>query len=250
MDLGNRSLDVNLLLVICASTATVVLTSVVTIFGGVPEDTNNVQLAMAQGEPDINNNHNNNETTFLYIQSAQAGSLLPQSNDIASKNYTLTLKNISSTTIAFSDRPQRLLFQIDTGSFVDNWTAGEDSFAFDPPNAAMVLLSPEGNKEDVIVAELLNPMYDRENKTLQFDIISLSTEEEEKDRTIDFSEIGSKGNLSTIAEVPDSFGIVNLFIDANKDNPKHTGNHLGKDKPTQDHLSTTLNGQDRFDPRD
>jgi hypothetical protein len=115
-----------------------------------------------------NNDNNNNLTRFLFVQDTQSGSVVPiggANNDTTLSNYTLTLNNVS-TTIAFSDRPQRLLFQIDTESFVNNWTTGQDSFESDLPNAAIVL--NEGNqkekKDDIIVAELLNPVYDKEKR--------------------------------------------------------------------------------------
>jgi hypothetical protein len=131
-------------------------------------------LAKEEEQTSINNtltntnNDNNNLTRFLFVQDTQSGSVVPiggANNDTTLSNYTLTLNNVS-TTIAFSDRPQRLLFQIDTESFVNNWTTGQDSFESDLPNAAIVL--NEGNqkekKDDIIVAELLNPVYDKEKR--------------------------------------------------------------------------------------
>lgn len=43
------------------------------------------------------------------------------------------------TVIAFSDRPERLIRTTSVETFVDRiWEAGKDSFASDPPNAALV----------------------------------------------------------------------------------------------------------------
>ena len=42
-------------------------------------------------------------------------------------------------TIAFSDRPERLVKQFDTQSFVDSWNKNvSDSFTLDPPNAVII----------------------------------------------------------------------------------------------------------------
>ena len=169
----------------------------------------------------INDNSNTNQTRFLFVQDADSGSLVPagNSNDTVS-NYRLTMNNVSSTTIAFSDRPQRLVFQLSTESFVNNWTAGQDSFRSDPPNAAIVLTEGGQKGEGIIVGELLNPIYDKENKTLQYDIMNLdsrvgATGEKARSQNVIFSAIGNKSSdLITNSNIPNNFGEVTLFIDA------------------------------------
>ena len=69
---------------------------------------------------------------FLFIQQASSSSINTSDNE-------LSLNNISDNTIAFSDRPERLVKQFDTQSFVDSWNKNvSDSFALDPPNAVII----------------------------------------------------------------------------------------------------------------
>jgi hypothetical protein len=64
----------------------------------------------------------------------------------------VVMRNVSPSTIFFSDRPQRIAGHIGTDEFVAIWTEGEDSFANDPPNAVLAFI--EGGKKapnDVVV---------------------------------------------------------------------------------------------------
>ena len=78
---------------------------------------------------------NGNTTEFLSIQRAQSGSL----SEINATAYTLELKNISDSTLLFSDRPERIEETISTTDFVGNWTAGPNSFESDEPNDALMV---------------------------------------------------------------------------------------------------------------
>lgn len=55
----------------------------------------------------------------------------------------------------FSDRPQRIVGHEPTEDFVAQWAVGEDSFAADPPNAALSILT--GTEPQEIILELMNP---------------------------------------------------------------------------------------------
>jgi hypothetical protein len=103
---------------------------------------------------------------FLAIQTAQSGTL----SQINATAYTLELRNVSDKTILFSDRPVRLVTSQSTSDFVGNWSQGEDSFAADPPNAALVL-DDEEQRQELAVIELYNPEYDSGANTLKYDII-------------------------------------------------------------------------------
>lgn len=52
-------------------------------------------------------------------------------------------------------------------------TTGPNSFQSDPPNAALVV--DELSEQDVTVIELYRPLYDEDNKTLQFDAIPIGS---------------------------------------------------------------------------
>jgi hypothetical protein len=68
----------------------------------------------------------------------------------------------------FSDRPNRIVVTQTIQDFVGNWTSGEDSFQVDPPNAALVVFT-EDREDDVFEIELLNPLFDENEKTIRYD---------------------------------------------------------------------------------
>ncbi len=79
---------------------------------------------------------------------------------------TLSLDDIGPATLYFADRPNRLVGLLSNQKFVDLWTEGQDSFAADPPNAALALLG-ETNKPPVVV-ELLGVAL--EGETLNYKV--------------------------------------------------------------------------------
>jgi hypothetical protein len=50
----------------------------------------------------------------------------------------------------------------------DVGTTGPNSFQSNPPNAALVL--DELTVQDITIVELFSPLYDEDNKTLQYDV--------------------------------------------------------------------------------
>jgi len=79
----------------------------------------------------------------MFVQTARA---------ITSDGTTLTLKEVTPSTLYFSDRPKRIVGHMTTGDFVDLWAEGENSFEEDPPNAVLAFLEPgAGAPEDVVV---------------------------------------------------------------------------------------------------
>jgi hypothetical protein len=83
---------------------------------------------------------------YLFVQNSGGVSL----ND-----GVLTMKNVATDTIYFSDRPERIAGRFTTQKFVDNWGVGEDSFADVPPNAVLSIFD-EPEPLDIVV-ELRNP---------------------------------------------------------------------------------------------
>jgi hypothetical protein len=103
------------------------------------------------------------EPKFLALQHAQSGAI----SEINATTYTLELE-VSDKTILFSDRPDRIVTSISTNDFVGNWSAGEDSFSEDAPNAFLVVDDTE--EQDTVIIELFNPVYDAKNNTLKYDV--------------------------------------------------------------------------------
>jgi hypothetical protein len=80
---------------------------------------------------------------------------------------------------------------------MNHWSSLEDSFAMDPPNAALAVDSDTGLETTII--ELFNPIYNEGNRTLKYDFISLN---------------------ATSIKLPNEFGQSTMIID---DVPPNTG---------------------------
>jgi len=86
------------------------------------------------------------EIEALYVQNA-AGTTFD--------GERLMLSGVGSTTLMFSDRPDRVAAHVPTTEFVAGWADGDDSFAADPPNA--VLSSFDGDEVNDVVVVLSEP---------------------------------------------------------------------------------------------
>ena len=115
-----------------------------------------------------NGNGNVTGATFLFIQGAQSGSV----SEVNATTSTLELNNVSDKTIFFSDRPDRIVGSANTTDFIGNWSIGENNFALDPPNAALIL--DDEVQRHLAVIELFNPEYNQEANTLKFDITAVN----------------------------------------------------------------------------
>ncbi len=82
----------------------------------------------------------------------------------------LVLKGISPNSIMFADRPVRAAGHALTAHLLEEWSAG-DSFAKDPPNATVSVLSKTGDGVQDVVVTLKSPQL--EGDTLTFDVAVL-----------------------------------------------------------------------------
>jgi hypothetical protein len=97
--------------------------------------------------------------SFLFVQSAQK---------IDYKDGVMTLHDVPSQTIFFTDRPNRVVGNLPTERFVARWAEDKSpgGFAVNPPNAAVTLFQPEGAKTAIV--ELTNPRLD--GNKLSYDV--------------------------------------------------------------------------------
>ena len=105
------------------------------------------------------------QADFLFVQTAKSLSFDKSTNK-------LTLNGISSTTLFFSDRPERIAGNMKTSAFVPFWSTGKDSFLKDPPNADISIL--EGDKLQQVVVVLQAPAI--KNDTLTYTVKVLQGE--------------------------------------------------------------------------
>jgi hypothetical protein len=80
----------------------------------------------------------------------------------------LTLTGVAPNSIVFADRPVRAAGHVLTSHFIKEWDVGNDSFAKDPPNATISVLSEDGATVKDAVVVLKTPKLEGEN--LSFDV--------------------------------------------------------------------------------
>jgi hypothetical protein len=193
------------LLLLASSLLLLLSPSTIRVFAQTEADAGDDDAAtMASGADDntaaANATGNNNNTTgakFLFIQGAQSGSV----SEVNATTFTLELRDVTDKTILFSDRPDRIVSSVNTTNFIGNWSMGPDSFAVDPPNAALVL-DDEEQREELAVIELYNPEYDSAANTLKYDISA---------------ENATSASTTTSINLPSEFGQSTLVIDSGSD---------------------------------
>jgi hypothetical protein len=91
--------------------------------------------------------------------------------NVTSDETTLTLRDMSPSTLYFSDRPERVVGHMTTEQFVAQWTDGPNSFFEDPPNA---VLSYVGAGEDMLsdaVVVLRDPVRSGTELTYSIEVL-------------------------------------------------------------------------------
>jgi len=138
---------------------------------------------------------NSDEISLLHVQTAESGTLLNQDDKLGP-----TLNEVSPITVYFSDRPNRITGSESTQDIVEKWS---NSFQIDPPNAAIDILNGD-DEQDVLIVELMNPVYNANTTSLQYDVIVLK----------EFSDGLAHYTDDSDDSIPESFGAVALFIDS------------------------------------
>jgi hypothetical protein len=87
------------------------------------------------------------------------------------ENGKLEMSGISVNSIVFADRPVRSAGHVLTAEFIKQWGDGADSFAKDPPNATISVLSAKGDSVGDAVVVLKTPVLEGGNLT--FDVAVL-----------------------------------------------------------------------------
>jgi hypothetical protein len=135
---------------------------------------------------------------FLFVQSFESGSLVPVSGQAGA--YMLTLDGANPQTIYFSDRPERVFGLATTTAFLEGLGFTPEN----PPNAALMVTTDDG-AEDVLIIELLDPVWDESSGSLTYTVQVLS----------DYAESGLAFAALQQAdyEMAENFGPGGLFVD-------------------------------------
>ena len=83
----------------------------------------------------------------------------------------LTMTDVGSNSIVFADRPFRAAGHVLTKHFLKEWDEGSDSFAKDPPNATISVLSAEGDAVEDAVVVLKSPKLEGDKLTFQVTVL-------------------------------------------------------------------------------
>jgi hypothetical protein len=83
----------------------------------------------------------------------------------------LVLSGVTGNSIVFADRPVRAAGHVLTAHLLEEWATGEDSFAKDPPNATVSVLSKDGASVADVVVTLRSPKLDGDTLTFAVDVL-------------------------------------------------------------------------------
>ena len=98
---------------------------------------------------------------FLFVQYAESVTLA---------DGKLTLKGIQPETLYFSDRPDRVVGRESTKKFIEHWwKEGEDSFAKNPPNAVLAVMSEPVPLDLVVV--LKEPVLEGDSLVYKVEVL-------------------------------------------------------------------------------
>ena len=88
-----------------------------------------------------------------------------------SDGATLTLGDVTPSTLFFSDRPQRVVGHMTTAQFVELWGEGDNSFEADPPNAVLSFLEPGADAPTDAVIVIKNPTLEGGQLSYSVDLL-------------------------------------------------------------------------------
>jgi hypothetical protein len=104
------------------------------------------------------------------------GAMIPSLAVINSRGATLqgnilTMTDVGSNSIVFADRPFRAAGHVLTNHFLKEWDEGSESFAKDPPNATISVLSAEGDSVEDAVVVLKSPKLEGDKLTFEVTVL-------------------------------------------------------------------------------
>ena len=104
------------------------------------------------------------------------GDMIPSLAVINSRGATiqgniLTMTDVGLNSIVFADRPYRAAGHVLTKHFLKEWDEGSDSFAKDPPNATISVLSAEGDTVEDAVLVLKSPKLEGDKLTFEVTVL-------------------------------------------------------------------------------
>jgi len=104
---------------------------------------------------------------------AEESMFVQTARSITSDGATITLQDVTPSTLYFSDRPQRVVGHMTTADFVDLWGEGDNSFATDPPNAVLAFVdaSADADAPSDAVVVIQKPTLEAGRLSYSFDVL-------------------------------------------------------------------------------
>ena len=107
---------------------------------------------------------------------AAKGAMIPSLAVVNSRGATLqgnvlTMTDVGANSIVFADRPYRAAGHVLTKDFLKEWDEGSDSFAKDPPNATISVLSADGGSVEDAVVVLKSPKLEGGNLSFEVSVL-------------------------------------------------------------------------------
>ena len=141
----------------------------------------------AKSKPDAEN-----LVEYLYVQMAHS---------ITSEGNTLTLHGVAPTTLYFADRPDRIAGHGPTAEVVRTWGEGKNSFAADPPNAALSIAGDGDENMETLVVVLSDPKLEGDKLTYTVKVLEGTLPKEGKAAALFIDIIGRPLTPLSIAGV-------------------------------------------------
>jgi hypothetical protein len=97
--------------------------------------------------------------------------IVMNSRGAALQGSTLTLTGVTPNSIIFADRPVRAAGHALTAHLIEDWSSGSDSFAKDPPNATVSVLSKDASSVKDAVVVLSSPKLEGDKLTFNVQVL-------------------------------------------------------------------------------
>ena len=102
---------------------------------------------------------------------AEESMFVQTARSITSDGATITLQDVTPSTLYFSDRPQRVVGHMTTADFVDLWGEGDNSFATDPPNAVLAFVDAGADAPTDAVVVITKPTFGGGQLSYSIDVL-------------------------------------------------------------------------------
>jgi len=102
---------------------------------------------------------------------SQESMFVQTARGFTSDGTTVTLQDVTPSTLYFSDRPERAVGHMTTTDFVDLWGEGDNSFAADPPNAVLAFVEAGDDAPDDPVVVIKKPLLQEGRLSYSVDVL-------------------------------------------------------------------------------